>query len=427
MFPFQKTPLLLFIASATVLTASAGDFGSDEAFLRQHTEIISLSSSDGQSKVLIAPQWQGRVMTSTLAGDAGFSFGWINYDLIPGGIAPEAERTGLEKHIYVFGGAERFWLGPEGGQYSLYFAPDAPDYQFEYWKTPALIDTEAYDVVKTAEPKWKRRLSPRRRTLKHRTSVSFVKQASLTNKAGFTFDLKIDRTVSLLNLRQIERIIETKLSASTRAVAFSSENRVTNIGSDDWQADTGLPSIWLLGMLKHSPKSVVGIPVREAAGEAVRSDYFGRVDRDRLTQQGQTVFFKADGQYRSKIGIPPSHATPFAGSYDDFSKVLTIVHYTLPSDAANQPYVKSQWEDHEAPYAGDVINAYNDGAPTPDSKPLGPFYELESSSPALALRQGQSYTHTQTTIHLQGPEAVLNSIAEAILGASLNQFRSVFK
>lgn len=427
MIAIHQTSVLLLLIFTVVLTAHGRNFGSDAAFLRQHTEIITLSSSDGQAKVLVAPQWQGRVMTSTLAGDAGFSFGWINYDLIPGGIAPEAERSGLEKHIYVFGGAERFWLGPEGGQYSLYFAPDAPAYEFEYWKTPALIDTEAYDVVKARVSKWNPRLSRLRSNAADPTRVSFVKQAALTNKAGFTFELRINRTVSLLDNRQIERIIDTELPASTRAVAFSTDNTITNIGLEDWHADTGLPSIWLLGMLKHSPRSVVGIPVRDVPGAAVRSDYFGAVDADRLRKQGQTVFFKADGQYRSKIGIPPSHATPFAGSYDDLNKVLTIVHYTLPADATDRPYVKSQWQHHQAPYDGDVINAYNDGAPTPDSKPLGPFYELESSSPALALERGQSYTHTQTTIHLQGAEAVLNAISKDILGASLEQFRSVFK
>lgn len=415
------------LASASLITAHAGNFGSDEAFLRKHTDIITLSSSDGQSKVLVAPELQGRVMTSTLAGDSGFSFGWINYDLVPKGIAPEGERTDLEKHFHAFGGAERFWFGPEGGQYSVYFSPDTPAYEFEYWKVPALIDTEAYDVVEKPRSNWGPRLSTRRSSGDSSTSVSFVKEASLVNKSGFTFDLRIDRDVKLLSNGEIERVLDFDLPASTKAVAFTSDNKVTNTGTVDWKAETGLPSIWLLNMLKHTPKTVVGIPVLDAPGESVRSDYFGAVDETRLTQKNQTVFFKADGKYRSKIGIPPSHATPFAGSWDDLNKVLTIVHYNLPADAASQPYVKSQWEDHKKPYAGDVINAYNDGAPTPDAKPLGPFYEIESSSPALALRKGQSFTHTQTTIHIQGPEKVLNAISEDILGASLDQFRTVFK
>lgn len=36
--------------------------------------------------------------------------------------------------------------------------------------------------------------------------------------------------------------------------------------------------------------------------------------------------------------------------------------------------------------------------------PLGPFYELETSSPAAALNPGESLRHIQRTIHIKGPE-----------------------
>ena len=52
----------------------------------------------------------------------------------------------MEDHIYVFGGEERFWLGPEGGQYAIYFAPGAK-FEFDAWHTPPLIDTEPFDLV----------------------------------------------------------------------------------------------------------------------------------------------------------------------------------------------------------------------------------------------------------------------------------------
>ena len=41
------------------------------------------------------------------------------------------------------------------------------------------------------------------------------------------------------------------------------------------------------------------------------------------------------------------------------------------------------------PYKGDVINSYNDG-PLADGTQMGPFYEVESSSPALALKKGET-------------------------------------
>jgi hypothetical protein len=101
-----------------------GTFGYDVTFLQKHTQAVVLGRGD--SRVLLAPVYQGRVMTSTTAGMEGPSYGWLNYKVIEGGVlAPEARKGRLEDHIYVFGGEERFWLGPEGGQFAIVFAPGA--------------------------------------------------------------------------------------------------------------------------------------------------------------------------------------------------------------------------------------------------------------------------------------------------------------
>ena len=77
-------------------------------------------------------------MTSTAGGDAGLSFGWINRELIASGK--------LQPHINVFGGEDRFWLGPEGGQFSIFFAKGAK-FELADWFTPAAIDTLPFQVV----------------------------------------------------------------------------------------------------------------------------------------------------------------------------------------------------------------------------------------------------------------------------------------
>ena len=79
-----------------------------------------------------------------------------------------------------------------------------------------------------------------------------------------------------------------------------------------------------------------------------------------------------------------------------------------------------------SPTAGDAANSYNDG-PQADGSQLGPFYELESSSHAAALRPGQSLSHTHRTIHLQGSEAQLNRISQKLLGVSLAEITNAFK
>ena len=77
-------------------------------------------------------------MTSSARGDRGTSFGWINRALIELG-----ERR---PHMNAFGGEDRFWLGPEGGQYSLYFPSGAP-FDLEHWQVPEAIDWGAWEIA----------------------------------------------------------------------------------------------------------------------------------------------------------------------------------------------------------------------------------------------------------------------------------------
>ena len=110
--------LLPILALAPTIHASdtAPTFGDDLAFLKKNTDILVLEVPGTGARVAVAPAWQGRVMTSTSGGDSGASLGWIHRKNIARGIKPEAERKGDAKHIHIFGGEERFWLGPEGGQ-----------------------------------------------------------------------------------------------------------------------------------------------------------------------------------------------------------------------------------------------------------------------------------------------------------------------
>ena len=113
-----------------------------------------------------------------------------------------------------------------------------------------------------------------------------------------------------------------------------------------------------------------------------------------------------------------------AGSYDALEHVLTLVQYTRPADSV--AYVNSMWEVQHEPYKGDVINSYNDGPPGPGKPPLGPFYELETSSPALRLLPAQHYTHVHRTFHLVGPESDLDRIAHATLNIGLAELTNAF-
>ena len=384
-------------------TETPKNFGQDLAFLKQHTDIIVLSDDSSNAQIAIAPAYQGRVMTSTAAGPAGDSYGFIKYDLIASGE--------IQQHINAFGGEDRFWLGPEGGQYSIFFAKGVP-FDLDNWFTPAVIDTESFDVVSSSTNK-----------------ATFQKKTQLTNYSGTVFDLTIDRDIALLDRASAATKLGTEINDAVNIVAYESVNTITNTGKDAWQKDTGLLSIWILGMFKHSPTTTIVCPYVpgpvDQLGPVVNDEYFGKVPAERLVVTDNAIYFKGDGQYRSKIGLSPTRSKPVAGSYDAETGLLTIVQYTKPEGATD--YVNSMWELQEKPYAGDVVNSYNDGPSEPGADPFGPFYELETSSPAAALKPGESATHTHRTIHLQGTEAQLDPIAQKVLGVSIADIKKALK
>lgn len=404
----NKKLLTTAIVTLTTMTsiqhsAAGANFGDDIAFLRKHTDLIVLSDKAGQAKVALAPAWQGRVMTSTMGGDAGPSFGWINRELIASGkIGP---------HMNAFGGEERFWMGPEGGQFSIFFAK-GKKFVFDDWQTPAILDTEPFRVLSKAEDK-----------------AVFGAEFSLTNYSGTLFNVGVEREVKLLPPEAAWEKLGVKPAKDVSVVAFASDNTITNKGKEAWKKETGLLSVWILSMFNPSPSTTIVVPIKAGPeselGKKVTSDYFGEVPPDRLVVRDDVVFLRADGQYRSKIGISPRRSKAILGSYDADSKVLTIAQFNQPLGVTD--YVNSLWKLQDDPYSGDAANSYNDGPPSPGAKPMGPFYELESSSPAAALAPGKSLIHTHRTIHLTGPETALDGIAKATLGVSLEEIKNVFK
>lgn len=395
--------LLMSVLTGAAQPAPTASFAEELAFLRQHTEVVLLEGSGGRAQVAIAPAWQGRVMTSTARGAAGASFGWINRELIASGK--------VQPHINVYGGEDRFWLGPEGGQYSIFFAPGSK-FDLEHWFVPPALDTEPFDVI-------------------HRTGSKavFGRTLQVTNYTGTVFRVGVQREVRLLSAKEALEPFGVRPPAGVEAVVYESVNTVKNEGDRDWTESGGLLSIWMLGMFNASPEATVVIPFRQGPeqrlGPVVNDSYFGRVPADRLVVRDDVLFFRADAQHRSKIGLSPRRVRPVLGSYDAAQQALTLVTFRRPRGATR--YVNSMWQIQERPYDGDVVNSYNDGPATPGGTQLGRFYELETSSPALALRAGRSARHVHRTAHFTGPELELDRIARAALGVGLAEVKAAFR
>ena len=377
-------------------------FGNDLEFLKKHTDVVVLSDATSDGQLAVLPKMQGRVMTSTAGGTGGLSFGWINRELVASGEFVE--------HINVFGGEDRFWIGPEGGQFSVFFKNGVP-FDLEHWFTPAPVDTEPFELVS-----------------KSQNRAILKKDMQLENYSRTVFNLRVDREVRILGQGEAVTALGITPAKKVKIVAFESINKVTNTGTKAWEKETGLLSIWILGMFNPSPATTITIPFKagpeDKLGATVNDAYFGKVPADRLVVKDGVLFFSGDGQYRSKIGLSPQRAKSMLGSYDAVNQVLTIVQYSKPRDVAD--YVNSMWELQDQPYKGDVVNSYNDGPPEPGAKPLGPFYELETSSPAAALKPGGTISHVHRTFHLQGSEADLDPIARATLGVTIDEIKSAF-
>ena len=81
----------------------------------------------------------------------------------------------------------------------------------------------------------------------------------------------------------------------------------------------------------------------------------------------------------------------------------------------------------DEPYAGDVINCYNDGVNESGSGMVeGGFYEMETISPALALAPGEGYTHIQRILRMEGDRAELSAVAKSLFGVGLDQIAIQF-
>jgi hypothetical protein len=185
-------------------------------------------------------------------------------------------------------------------------------------------------------------------------------------------------------------------------------------------------SIWILSMFNPSPQTIVVVPYQKKSakgGKIITDDYFGKVPNERLRVTESAVFFVADGKLRSKIGISPHRALPVMGSFDARTGTLTIAQFSLP--AGESAYVNSQWKIQDQPFSGDAVNSYNDG-PLPDGTQMGPFYELESSSPAAALKPGEKLVHVHRTFHFKGEEEKLNLIAKKVLGVGVKEITNAF-
>lgn len=356
--------------------------------LKPHCQIVELQS--GQTRVAIAPELQGRVLTSCTSTDKE-GFGWINHALIASGQ--------MQPHLNAYGGEDRFWIGPEAGQYAVFFKPgDA--FLFENWQTPACIDSEPFSVKNRTE-----------------TTVTLGKTCQLVNYQNQQFDIEIVREIEIFDRKTIAHFLPNIDLSGVETVAFNSKNQLYNRAKKPWQKETGLLNIWILGKFKPADSGWAIIPTTKNA--FINQNYFEADLSKRLIETPNYSLLHVDGSKKAKIGIAPQHDKNVLGSFDFEKNELTVVTYQTDK---NQVFLNSEWCVQPKPYSGDVLNVYNDG-PNPDGSILGPYYELETSSSSRELQPNEHIAHVHNTFHFTGALNQLNQIAQSFLDVDLHEIK----
>ena len=408
LFMLSKFGTTMLLCTLMLLSCNSGEkekdgqpeensFAADSDFLKKwDKDLITLRTENGNSMILLSPKYQGKVFTSTAGGQTGKSFGWINY----GAFDKEPDA-----HMNAFGGEDRLWLGPEGGPFSLYFA-GGKEMEFENWHTPPPIDIEPWDLVSSSEK-----------------DARLVKKMELKNYAGTSLKINIDRKIEILEPATIGEMLSVSLGDKVQAVGFRTTNTLQNVGDKAWDEQSGAPCMWSLDMFTPTPGTVIIIPYETAGeGKVATTDYFGEISPDRLKMEEGIIYFKADGLSRGKLGIPPQRVRPVAGSYAADAGVLTITLFDIDK---NGTYLNQEWTTKKDPFSGDAMNAYNDG-PLDDGTQMGPFYEIESVSPAAFLKPNEEMVHKHSVFHFTGDREALNGIATKVLGTTLSKISAVF-
>jgi hypothetical protein len=395
----QKEKVAMY--DENVIEYKQGTFGYDRDFISSHTDIVLLKDKTSQSCLISSPAYQGRVLTSSFDGMEGKSLGYINHERIA--------SDEMTPHIQGYGGEDRFWIGPQGGQYTIYFNPGDP-FDFDHWFTPSPIDKEPFELIAAND-----------------SSVHYRKGMKLVNYINTEFAIEVNRKINIVEMDKARELLKLPELKDLKYVGFESINELTNTGEEEWKKESGLLSIWILGMFPGG--STVIIPYKESPEAAYGySEYFveilGDLDEDHLKTGKDAIYYNGSGDYIGKIGIRPEYTKPYLGSYDENNNILTIVQYSLQEGVTD--YVNSQWEIQERPYEGDVVNAYNDGplSREPGAEPT--FYELESSSPARELSPGETLVHYHRTFHFQGEKGQLNRICKALFNTSIEDIVDQF-
>jgi len=349
-----------------------------------------LEGKQKNKKVIVSPSLVGRVLGSTVGGKQGNILGWINQEAI--------EKGPVDPVFNNFGGEERFWFAPEGGQFGLNMGKHISSWQ--HYNVQHAFTRQPFKVVAA-----------------NKKSINMQSKMKLTNAAGTQFVMDVDRTVHILEACPYT----LGLGDKTDFVGFETVNVTTNAAKTPVLPQKGALGMFCLTQFLAHPHLVIIVPFRPGSvnklGPAVRKEYFkdfclnGKLPSHRYHIDKNFALMKADGKVRGKFGVGRTRAVPRLASINLKTNELIIVDCDFYPELQ---YAGSYWHKMKDPYDGDVVSVSYEG-PMENGQP-GKAYELETLSPALFLRPGQSFSHRNRIFHIFASAKTLDSICQKYLG-----------
>ena len=365
-------------------------YADDLALVEKRTAIVELKADGGAARALVTPDLQGRILTTTAAGTDGASNGWFDRavfttnDSVTGGV----------------GGEDRVWITPLGSQHSFYYGQSVPLNE-DNWSVPAPIEHEPFTVMNQSA-----------------RSVWLRKDMTLTNFSGTALTMQLDRRLTLHGRAGVEQQLGVSLPEEVVSVGFTSDHRLKNTGNSTWTKASGLAGIWNAGTFLGTDGATVILPLRRGKNLDDLLTYMGPLGEERLWQNGSAAYFRGDGRYRSKVGIPPRVARDTYAAYVPEADRLTIVRFSLAGDTL---YANTAVSIQDDPYRGEAIPIYNNGPLDYQPTEEVSFFELESTSALRELKPGWMIGHSHEVYHLIGEREDLAPLCRQLTGAELPQ------
>jgi hypothetical protein len=333
-------------------------------YLGSKTRILELCNQIG-GRIVICPDWNGNVMTSTCNGIDGNSFGLINVNAI------DAGKTDWFYNSY--GGEDQLIFFPESGVFVIDSMPQHP-------------------------------------VVRMRRSVR------LNTVHGNHAEFDLIRTVRLLERYEIFETFGNAAAISldqmdVSFVGFETANSIVNsaVRSPSWSYPV---SVQIRGMFNSGQSAVAIIPFQSAEEPEselpIDTNFFGFSPHGRLRFLPSTALLRTDGKYRCQVTVPRERAKPFLGALDFREGMLTLVTF----DMLELPY----WDESEQ-----KVRVYNHGPAFPGETDFAQFYEFNIFSQIYELPHGETRTFHQYTLHINADNRTLTYLVHEVFGVEYEQ------